>query len=986
MTVYLTAKTKYIALCLTLTLLCQLSASPQGRFLRGEVWKDYTLADKKADFYVSTKGNDAWSGKIADPNSTATDGPFATIQRAREAIRALKTTTFLPKKPALDKRFIGSPHPFGTGKDLLVFIREGVYTLDSTLIFNSLDGGERIETELPTGAFEYHQLKDYYVTYASYPGEKAVISGGERITGWQKKEGAKWQVHLDKVEVKELFANGKRQTLARTPNKGYFYTDGQPTDPGFFSFRKGDLKSWGDLSANRITMIVRWGAVNSSLTKIDEKKRLAYLQNPDDEILNIPPKYYVENMEALLDSAGEWFFDQKTKLLTYIPEKGIENPNTAIVLSPKTMGLIRAEGTRDKPLRNLRLCNLIFSTTAPGGRSALDFAYAKNCEVIQNTIENVSQTAIYFGLGCYHNLIDQNIIRNISGSGIAVLGSPIPEKWSDQVSDNNITRNEVANLRPARVGIHTANAMRTTIAHNYVTNTGSYGITVGSWPNVEETSDGSHTVEYNHVSFTNMSRDDEGAIAVYGLSPGSVVRENLIHDVKPAATNENVGLFFQNMAKGWSLTNNILFGLKQAEMKLCAAYLEDNIYLDNHLIERPLNEPEKIISGIPQYSYSDFQVLSPEGLKTGSSVIFKAVVSNSCATGNKQVMLYVDGKVVDSQLFPVISKNSRTVEFKHQFFTPGKHTAAIGTSPEQTLEIAGETIQVLYSNLETRLTELPLGDSVKIQVTIKNVWSEQKEQLIALSVNNNIVASKLISFEANETKLIGFSFLPESGTHSVTIGNHPPLAIRVYPTKKINFRQTDFLTFCSVTAKPCEYEYSVEKNSYRITARGTDFLHAEDSYGTIYLPKSVTGNFVATVKITELGNAVSDWFRFGIFVRNNLAKKIDSDQGSPGSFLVFSTPKRNGAQWDEFGDGSMHNSKSFNYNTDQPFPLWLKMVRHGDRISGYYSFDGRNWILSRESGNIAGIARTLDIGLAAGSNDQKSSMVKFESFEVWVEE
>ena len=32
-----------------------------------------------------------------------------------------------------------------------------------------LDGGERIETELPTGAFEYHQLKDYFVTYAFLP-------------------------------------------------------------------------------------------------------------------------------------------------------------------------------------------------------------------------------------------------------------------------------------------------------------------------------------------------------------------------------------------------------------------------------------------------------------------------------------------------------------------------------------------------------------------------------------------------------------------------------------------------------------------------------------------------------------------------------------------------------------------------------------------------------------------------------------------------
>ena len=110
---------------------------------------------------------------------------------------------------------------------------------------------------------------------------------------------------------------------------------------------------------------------------------------------------------------------------------------------------------------------------------------------------------------------------------------------------------------------------------------------------MEESSDGSHLVEYNHLSFTNMARDDEGAIAVYGLSPGSVVRDNLIHDVKPATTNENVGLFLQNMASGWSLTNNILYGLKQAEMKLCAAYLENNVYRDNHMIERPQIEPEK---------------------------------------------------------------------------------------------------------------------------------------------------------------------------------------------------------------------------------------------------------------------------------------------------------------------------------------------------------------------------------------------------------
>jgi hypothetical protein len=40
--------------------------------------------------YVSTEGNDAWSGHLPDPTVGRQDGPFRTIQRARDAIRELK--------------------------------------------------------------------------------------------------------------------------------------------------------------------------------------------------------------------------------------------------------------------------------------------------------------------------------------------------------------------------------------------------------------------------------------------------------------------------------------------------------------------------------------------------------------------------------------------------------------------------------------------------------------------------------------------------------------------------------------------------------------------------------------------------------------------------------------------------------------------------------------------------------------------------------
>jgi len=43
-----------------------------------------------ADFYVATDGNDDWSGTLPVANTQSSDGPFATLARARDAVRELK--------------------------------------------------------------------------------------------------------------------------------------------------------------------------------------------------------------------------------------------------------------------------------------------------------------------------------------------------------------------------------------------------------------------------------------------------------------------------------------------------------------------------------------------------------------------------------------------------------------------------------------------------------------------------------------------------------------------------------------------------------------------------------------------------------------------------------------------------------------------------------------------------------------------------------
>ena len=118
----------YISYLILILFLPTVQLFAQGRMVRGEAKTEYSIPGTKADFYISPSGNDSWSGKLAEPNPTKTDGPFATIGKAQNAVRELKYQLFKQKKPAIDKRFVGTPHQFGTGRDIGIDPRRGLYT------------------------------------------------------------------------------------------------------------------------------------------------------------------------------------------------------------------------------------------------------------------------------------------------------------------------------------------------------------------------------------------------------------------------------------------------------------------------------------------------------------------------------------------------------------------------------------------------------------------------------------------------------------------------------------------------------------------------------------------------------------------------------------------------------------------------------------------------------------------------------------------
>ena len=138
-----------------------------------------------ADFYVAPTGNDA------DPGSR--EKPFATLSRARDAIRALKAQGPLTEP-------------------VHVNVADGAYSLTGPLVLGPADSGT-------AGA---------PVVYRAAPGAHPVLSGGRVITGWKQAENGLWKTRVPEAAAgrwyfEQLFVNGQRATRAREPNQFYFY-------------------------------------------------------------------------------------------------------------------------------------------------------------------------------------------------------------------------------------------------------------------------------------------------------------------------------------------------------------------------------------------------------------------------------------------------------------------------------------------------------------------------------------------------------------------------------------------------------------------------------------------------------------------------------------------------------------------------------------------------------------------------------------------
>lgn len=486
-------------------------------------------ADPTADLYVSPQGNDAWSGALAEPNPAGTDGPLATIDAARRRVR----------------RLLADPTARGP---VTVLLRGGVYPLSGPICFSPEDSGR---PERP-------------VVYAAYPGERPVLSGGRRITGWRR-EGELWVADLPAVRAGEwwfgqLFVDGERRPRARTPNDGYLYVAGYGADavgPGrereAFVYQPGDLEPWSDLDQATVVVYHSWETSLLRVKSLDHEKRVVEFTGR----ANWPfgywgpgQRYVVENVRAALDAPGEWQLYAKAGVLRYFPLPG-EDPDRTEVVAPTTLELIsfRGDMAAGLPVSDITLRGLSLHYAdwwlEPSGHSdpqavctlpaAVMMSGAVGCALEDCTLAHVGRYGVWIREGCRDCRIERCHLYDLGAGGVRIGETYLPADpgvaCEGHVVDNCFIHG-FGKVYAAGVGVYIAQASDCRVTHNEVCDGYYSGMSIGWNWGTSPTAAHRNRIEYNHIHHVLQGvLSDGGGIYTLGTSPGTVIRGNVIHDV-----------------------------------------------------------------------------------------------------------------------------------------------------------------------------------------------------------------------------------------------------------------------------------------------------------------------------------------------------------------------------------------------------------------------------------------------------------------------
>jgi hypothetical protein len=453
--------------------------------------------------------------------------PFATLAKARDAVRE------------------------GKGERRIV-LRGGVYH-DVEFVLEAADSGLTVEAA---------------------EGERPVLYGGVRLSGWEK-EGEWVSAALPAGSgaegVRALEVGGEWAWQARFPAEGTLSHESvfdvrwmsstaggwerppTPEELGGLRYRAGDLSADLDLKNAELTIFHVWDESRVGVSGHDPAARRLAFATPSSH----PPgafgvkKYIVRNTREGMTSPGRWFHDRGRGRIVYWPLPGQAMERTEVVAGTRG-AVVRVRGTSGAPVRGVTLRGFDVAVTTVLLRAAGFAADALDGAISLDWAEDCTLSGLRVRHAAGHGISARSGIRGLLVRGCEVTrcgaGGIYAGGERARIEDNHIHRIGLGN--PSAIGIYRG-GKGGVVAHNEVHDTPYTAINYGGEENV---------IENNLIYRCMTELRDGGAVYLFG-GKGCVVRGNVVREVGGGG-REASAFYLDEQSEGCVVEGNLASGVE----------------------------------------------------------------------------------------------------------------------------------------------------------------------------------------------------------------------------------------------------------------------------------------------------------------------------------------------------------------------------------------------------------------------------------------